>query len=88
MERGYIDAEENFNEREYLKGFNAATIIAGYEPEFLNEIIRSNNICDNYFDGFFDGKHFCLGEKAQNHEIEDLQSLRNASQEKENELER
>jgi hypothetical protein len=88
MGREYIDSEENLNEREYARGFNAATIIADYQPELLNEIVRSNNICDNYFDGFFAGKQFCLDEISHNQELEDLQSLRSESKERDNELER
>lgn len=79
---------DNSDNQEFQKGFNDASILADYSPGLLEEISPVNNPEDDYFTGFFCGKEYCLAEKQQVNEIEELKTLRSMSKSRDNEIER
>lgn len=78
---------EEVNEREFTLGFNHASYLSDFAPEVLADIVPANNESNDYFDGFFSGKHFFEMEKQQNQEEAELQAIRNSSKEIDTELE-
>lgn len=56
------------NSHDFSQGFNNAYLISEHDPELLENISASNNLSNEYFDGFFAGK-------AQWQEEQELQKL-------------
>lgn len=87
MERESISLSEQNEEKDYTQGFNHAAILAEYRPELLADIEQNNNPISSYYDGFFSGKEFFQSELSKAEQFSELQSLRNKSQERDNERE-
>ena len=83
MQQEYYAPLNEMNEREYIRGFNAASILADYEPEVLNEIVPDNNPSDNFFDGFFAGKLYYKQELEQDEQLREFFTIRNSTNERE-----
>ncbi len=66
---------------QYIRGFNDASLIAEYEPQFLNEIDISKSDLNNfYIEGMQAGKEHYEGEQMQT-QLHELSNLRNKSRE-------
>lgn len=87
MQQEYNAHIDEMNEGEYIRGFNAASILADYEPELLNEIVPDNNPSDNFFDGFFAGKLYYQQELEQDEQLRDFFTIRNRTNERDDERE-
>lgn len=89
-----IEPEEEINfspvedpDREYTTGFNHAYVLASAEPVLLDDIVKSMNPLNPYYEGFFAGKEQYQHEQVKVKE-EELSQLRNRGRDRSNELER
>ena len=75
-------------EKKFIKGFNHGYILAEHEPDLLNKIVKSLIELDSkndYVQGVASGKEEL--EKARTH-LDDLNRLRNKSQDRDRALDR
>ena len=85
MEYQHDVTDEQSPSRDFVEGFNHCELLADLAPDLLEEISPVNNPQNDYFDGFFAARIHIREEQAQQKEIEELQSLREKSQERDNE---
>lgn len=85
MEYQHGVTDEQTPSRDFVEGFNHCELLADLAPDLLEEISPVNNPQNDYFDGFFAARIHIREEYAQQKEIEELQSLREKSQELDNE---
>lgn len=83
----YIDYKPQEIE-DYANGFNHATFLAEYAPEFLAEIdISTKGVNEFYKEGIEAGKEYYAREQAKAQELQELQNIRNKSRDRNLELE-
>jgi hypothetical protein len=81
--------EQNFNEQEYIQGYNHAALISMFRPDVLLTIVKENNPENDYFDGFFSAKEqWELDRKQEQEQLEELYNLRDSERNQERSLER
>jgi len=69
------------DEIEYKEGFNASFLLAEHNPVLLEKVSKNIMASSDYLEGFVDGKkQFEL--EIERHELEQLQKLRGALQER------
>lgn len=69
-------------EKQYIQAFNNGYILAQYEPDFSNILSETLTPANNYLQGFLAGNAQLEFENS-NHQIFELQQLRNRTQIKE-----
>lgn len=74
-------------EKKFMKGFNHGYTLAGHEPDLLNKIVKNLNSTNDYVQGIVSGKDEFELEKSRTH-LDDLNRLRNKSQDRDRALER
>ncbi|MDP3666058.1 MAG: hypothetical protein Q8R50_05210 [Sediminibacterium sp.] len=70
---------EQEQNREYVRGFNNAYLLAEHEPQLLADITRSVNPSNEYFEGFFSGKEEWELEQSKD-QLNELEQLREQEQ--------
>lgn len=85
MEYQHDVIDEQSPSRDFVQGFNHCELLADLAPDVLADISPVNNPETDYFNGFFAAKAHIREEQTQQKEIEELQSLREKSQERDNE---
>ncbi len=75
--------EPTINEAEFALGWNHADILNTHAPEMLQDIDTSNHTTDDYFLGFH---HYQQEQERQQTQFRELQSIRNRTQERGQEL--
>lgn len=40
----------------YIYGFNVGYFVTKYKPELINQLFKTLSTCNEFFEGFFDGK--------------------------------
>ena len=74
-------------EKLYAKGFNNGYLLSRYEPTLLNQIVRSNNSHNEYFQGLVSGSKEHILENSQDR-LNDLTNIRNQAKDKGKDIER
>ncbi len=82
-----MDTLEEQYMQDFTQGFNDAAILAVHAPELLSDIVQDNNPVNDYFSGFFAGKDHYQEEEITK-EMNELASLRDKTQNRNNDYER
>lgn len=68
--------EQVINEKEFIKGFNHASLIAEFRPELLKYVVLDANQEHDYTLGFVEGIEQ-FEQDSQKKQLQELQNLRN-----------
>ena len=74
-------------EKIFIKGFNHGYTLAEHEPDILSKIVKNLNSTNDYVQGIVSGKEEFELEKSRTH-LDDLNRIRNKSQDLDRGLER